>query len=291
MPAYGPEALAEQVLLLLGGAWVAVRMLGQHNPAAQVAASALTGATAEPGAGRAAPRATPFGPGSHPAGRATLDQEGTARRQVEGRRATCGLRDVMSSPVVTVAPDAHLKDVAATLVERGINAVPVVEEGDRLVGIVTEADLLTLEAALTPGARPGSLAAGKGPPHTAGEVMSRSVYTLTEDTDATDAARLMLRHRLKSVPVVAGDRVVGIVARRDLLRLVARGDNDIRADLQHRLQEQVHALQRLDLHVEDGVVTIDGPVGPLARQLVDALARTVPGVLEVRSTTSSADGR
>lgn len=127
-------------------------------------------------------------------------------------------RDVMSSPVVTVAPDAHLKDVAATLVEHGINAVPVVEEGDRLVGIVTEADLLTLEAALTPGARPGSLAAGKGPPHTAGEVMSRSVYTLTEDTDATEAARLMLRHRLKSVPVVAGDRVVALVARRDLLR-------------------------------------------------------------------------
>ena len=200
-------------------------------------------------------------------------------------------RDVMSSPVVTVASDAHLKDVAATLVERGINAVPVVEDGDRLVGIVTEADLLTLEAAFTPGARPGSLAAGKGPPHTAGEVMSRSVYTLTEDTDATKAARLMLRHRLKSVPVVAGDRVVGIVARRDLLRLVARGDNDIRGDLQHRLQEQVQALQGLELHVADGVVTIDGPVGLLGRQLVDALARTVPGVLEVRSTTSSADGR
>jgi CBS domain-containing protein len=163
-------------------------------------------------------------------------------------------RDVMSSPVVTVAPEVHLKDVAATLVEHGINAVPVVEEGDRLVGIVTEADLLTLEAALTPGAGPGSLAAGKGPPRTAGEVMSRSVYTLTEDTDATDAARLMLRHRLKSVPVVAGDRVVGIVARRDLLRLVARGDNDIRADLQRRLQEQVHALQRLDLQVEDGIL-------------------------------------
>jgi hypothetical protein len=48
--------------------------------------------------------------------------------------------------------------------------------------------------------------------------------------------------------------VVGIVARRDLLRLVARGDNDIRADLQRRLQEQVHALQRLDLQVEDGIL-------------------------------------
>ena len=84
--------------------------------------------------------------------------------------------------------------------------------------------------------------------------MSRSVYTVTEDTDATEAARLMLRHRLKSVPVVTGDRVVGIVARRDLLRLVARGDNDIRADLQRRLQEEVHTLQRLDLQVEDGIL-------------------------------------
>jgi CBS-domain-containing membrane protein len=82
--------------------------------------------------------------------------------------------------------------------------------------------------------------------------MSRSVNTLTEDTDATEAARLVLRHRLKSVPVVAGNRVVGTVARRDLLRLVARGDNDIRADLRHRVREEVHALQRLDLQVAMG---------------------------------------
>ena len=54
-------------------------------------------------------------------------------------------RDIMTSPVVTVAPDAILKDVAALLVERGINAVPVVDAGDRLCGIVSEADLLTLE--------------------------------------------------------------------------------------------------------------------------------------------------
>jgi hypothetical protein len=53
----------------------------------------------------------------------------------------------------------------------------------------------------------------------------------------------------------------------------------------------VHALQGLEFHVADGIVTIDGPVGPLARQLVDALARTVPGVLEVRSATPSADDR
>jgi CBS domain-containing protein len=197
-------------------------------------------------------------------------------------------REVMSSPVVTVPPDAPLKDVAATLVEHGINAVPVVDDGDRLVGIVSEADLLTLEA--TPGVRhrPGS-AARQGPPHTAREVMSHSVYTLTQDTDAAAAARMMLRHNLKSVPVVAGGRVVGMVARRDLLRLIARSDHDIRADLERRLKEELDALQRLAVDVADGVVTIDAAVGPLARQLLEGLARTVPGVTEVRTSQATTD--
>ena len=180
-------------------------------------------------------------------------------------------RDIMTSPVVTVPPDAQLKAVAALLVERGINAVPVVDAGDRLCGIVSEADLLALETA-----------AREHPPHTAREVMSQSVYTLAEDTDAAVAARMMLRHGLKSVPVVAGDRVVGIVARRDLLRLVARGDDDVRADLERRLRNEIALLQRLRVEVADGVVTVIG-AGDLGRQLVVGLARTVPGVVDVRS--------
>src|SRR4029450_2075433 len=133
-------------------------------------------------------------------------------------------KDIMTSPVVTVTPDTPLKDVAALLVERGINAVPVADAGNRLCGIVSGADLLTLEIATS----------GASPPHTAREVMTESVYTLAEDTDAAAAARMMRRHGLRSVPVVSGDRLGGIVARRDLLRLVARGDGDIRADLQAR---------------------------------------------------------
>jgi CBS domain-containing protein len=191
--------------------------------------------------------------------------------------------DVMSSPVVSVSPDASLKKVAATLVEHGINAVPVVGAGDRLVGIVSEADLLSLEAG--PGWGPAPVR-----PRTAGEVMRQSVYTLTGDTDATVAARLMLRHRLKSVPVLAGERVVGMIARRDLLRLIARSDHDIQADLDRRLKDEVQELQRLAMSVAGGVVTIDAAAGPLARQLLEGLARTVPGVVEVRSPQPGADG-
>jgi CBS domain-containing protein len=191
--------------------------------------------------------------------------------------------DLMSSPVVTVPPDAPLKEVAATLVEHGINAVPVVDAAARLIGIVSEADLLSLETGLGP-------TRGEVAPQSAREVMRQSVYTLTGDTDATAAARLMLRHRLKSVPVVAGERVVGMVARRDLLRLIARSDDEIRADLERRLKEELEALQRLALSVADGVVTIDATAGPLARQLLEGLAREIPGVVEVRTTQRGADG-
>ena len=184
------------------------------------------------------------------------------------------VRDVMASPVVTVAPDAALKEVASLLVERRINAVPVVDAGDRLIGIVSEADLLSLETGQV-------AAAGGAPPHSAGEVMRQSVYTLTGDTDATAAARLMLRHRLKSVPVVDADQVVGMVTRRDLLRLLARSDEDIRADLERRVAQELEALRHAVVEVRDGVVTVDAD-GP-CRQLVEQLARAVPGVVEVRS--------
>ena len=183
-------------------------------------------------------------------------------------------RDVMSRPVVSVGPDAQLKEVAATLVEHQVNAVPVVDDGGRLVGIVSEADLLTLEAAT--GARPR--------PSSARQLMSQSVYTVHQDTEVAAAARMLLRHNLKSVPVVAGGRVVGMVARRDLLRLVARGDREVRADLERRLEEELAALRRVSLDVVAGVVTVDGAAGPFGRQLLEGLARTVPGVAEIRTS-------
>jgi CBS domain-containing protein len=193
-------------------------------------------------------------------------------------------RDVMSRPVVTVRPDANLKEVAATLVEHGINAVPVVDDGDRLIGIISEADLLTLEPAAGTRHQPDS-ALSQRPPRTARHVMSQSVYSVHEGTDAAAAARMMLRHNLKSVPVVTGGRVVGMVARRDLLRLVIRGDHDIRADLERRLQDELDALQGVSVDVAAGVVTIGGAASPLGQQLVEGLARMVPGVVELRTAS------
>src|SRR4029453_16383362 len=73
-------------------------------------------------------------------------------------------------------------------------------------------------------------------------------------------------------------------------RLIARSDHDIQADLERRLEEEIQVLQRLAMSVAGGVVTIDAAAGPLARQVLQGLARTVPGVVEVRLTQRGAEG-
>ena len=192
------------------------------------------------------------------------------------------VREVMSSPVVCVPPDLPLKDVADLLVARAISAVPVVERGE-LVGIISEADLLPLELApdprahLTPPANlPGQL------PKVAGEAMTREVIALPEDADLAEAGRLLLERRIKSIPVVRGRRVVGIVARRDLLAVLARRDQDIARELEALLASELGAPSPYRVTVEDGSVTLTGPTDPTSRRLAGLLAREVPGVIEVR---------
>jgi CBS domain-containing protein len=192
------------------------------------------------------------------------------------------VRDVMSSPVITVSPDTRLKEVAELLVGHGISAVPVVEDGE-LVGIVSEADLVPLELAPDPRAH---LAPAADPPvdvpRVAAEVMTRAVVALHEDADAAEAGRLMLERRIRSVPVVRGRRVVGIVARRDLLEVLARHDEDIANDLETLLAAELGAPSRYRVTVRDGVVDLTGPPDPVDRRLATLLAQGVPGVLEVR---------
>ena len=186
------------------------------------------------------------------------------------------VRDVMSSPVVTVPPDMRLKDVADLLVRHGISAVPVVDGGE-LVGILSEADLVPLELAPDPRAHLAPLSQPPGGlPGVAGEAMTRAVVALPEDADTAEAGRLMLERRIKSIPVVRGRRVVGIVARRDLLEVLAR------SDLEALLAAELGAPSPYQTTVRDGIVELIGPTDPTSRQLATLLARGVPGVIEVR---------
>jgi CBS domain-containing protein len=192
------------------------------------------------------------------------------------------VREVMSSPVVTVASGMRLKEVAGLLVGRGIGAVPVVDGGE-LVGIISEADLLPLELAPDPRAHLASLAdLPVDVPRVAAEAMTREVVALAEEADTAEAARLMLERRITSIPVVRGRRVVGIVARRDLLEVLARNDEDIGRELRALLAAELGAPSPYRVAVRDGVVDLSGPSDPGSRRLAVLLARGVPGVVDVR---------
>ena len=192
------------------------------------------------------------------------------------------VRDVMSSPVVTVPPGMPLKEVARILVTRGISAVPVVDDG-ALVGILSEADLVPLELVPDPRAHLAPLPEASPPAfRTASEAMTRDVIALPEEADVADAGRLMLERRIKSIPVLRGRRVVGIVARRDLLEVLARSDEEIARDVEALLAAELGSPCPYRVTVRDGVVDLTGPPDPVDRRLATLLARGVPGVLEVR---------
>jgi len=192
------------------------------------------------------------------------------------------VREVMSSPVVTVPPDMPLKEVAKLLVTHGISAVPVVDAGE-LVGLLSEADLVPLELVPDPRAHLAPLPEASQPAlRIASEAMTREVIALPEEADVADAGRLMLERRIKSIPVVRGRRVVGIVARRDLLEVLARSDEEIACDVEALLAAELGSPSPYRVTVRDGVVDLTGPPDSVDRRLATLLTRGVPGVLEVR---------
>jgi CBS domain-containing protein len=116
------------------------------------------------------------------------------------------------------------------------------------------------------------------------EVMTTEVVALPEDADAAEAGRLMLARKVKSIPIVQGRRVVGIVARRDLLKVLARGDREIARDLEALFGEELGTPSPFRVTVHDGVVELSGPSDPTDRRLATLLARGVHGVAEIRFT-------
>ncbi|AVV44147.1 signal transduction protein [Streptomyces sp. P3] len=112
------------------------------------------------------------------------------------------VKEIMTTPVVTVTEDAAVSAVAAVLHGRRISAVPVLDAAGAVVGLVSEYDLL---------ARAGG---------NAGQVMTQAVVSVTEDTDVDDVRHLLVERRIRRVPVLAGGRLVGIVSRSDVVALL-----------------------------------------------------------------------
>ena len=144
-------------------------------------------------------------------------------------------RDIMSKPVVSVLPETPTREIARLLVEKGISAVPVVDGNGAPIGMVSEGDLIRPERAAREAWRQSWLEIfAEGEPlapeliswlqsqnHTARAVMSAPVITVSEDTELSEIARMLVTHRIKRVPVVRDGRVTGIVARDDVLRALA----------------------------------------------------------------------
>ncbi|HEY7792913.1 MAG TPA: CBS domain-containing protein [Gaiellaceae bacterium] len=210
------------------------------------------------------------------------------------------VKDVMTTDVVTLKPDSSLKDAARTLVERGISGLPVCDEKGRVVGVLSEADLLYKEAGPP---RPYRLLERLTEPRTLDayvkpdamsvrEAMTRPAVTIGSNRPLAEAARLLVAKRLKRLPVVDDGALVGIVTRADLVRAFARPDADIARELRDDVLARTLWIDPSDLVVDvnDGHVVLRGVVETKTEtQLVERLAARVPGVVSVTSELTSRD--
>ncbi|NML51082.1 CBS domain-containing protein [Streptomyces sp. R302] len=182
---------------------------------------------------------------------------------------------LMTDDVISARPDMSFRDVAKLLAEHDISGLPVVDADDHVVGVVSESDLPARRAP------------------TARGVMSAPAVTVHAEEAAADAARLMVRRGVERLPVVdEEERLVGIVTRRDLLRVFLRPDAEIR----RRIREEVLAdamdlpADAVDVHVLDGVVTLGGRVRLRSQAvMLRRLAERVEGVVAVVDRLSARD--
>ncbi|MCX5554657.1 CBS domain-containing protein [Streptomyces sp. NBC_00038] len=199
--------------------------------------------------------------------------------------------DLMTTSVVRVQRDANFKEIAKLLAECDITAVPVVDDDDRPVGVVSEADLLRKEAAqldpagLLPALHPRPADRAKAGATTAEGLMSSPAVTARPEWTVVEAARVMEQSRVKRLPVVdEAGRLVGVISRADLLHVFLRGDRAIREEIDRDVL--VHTLGiapgAVTAHVVDGRVSL---IGTVERKSVIAVAVRlcggVDGVVDV----------
>ncbi|MGY5032658.1 CBS domain-containing protein [Streptomyces sp. 900116325] len=211
--------------------------------------------------------------------------------------------DLMTDEVVSVLSVTSFKEVAKLLAQHNISGLPVLDEEDRVVGVVSESDLLSRQAEERPmrGGAPDAApwtttVSSFGAEVTAAEVMSTPAVTVHAEETAPDAARLMARRGVERLPVVDDeDRLVGIVTRRDLLRLFLRPDAEIRRRIIEDVVVGTMGLgaEAVAVHVIDGVVTLEGRLENRRQiAIMTRLAEQLDGVVAVIDhVTAHADYR
>jgi CBS-domain-containing membrane protein len=214
--------------------------------------------------------------------------------------------EIMTSPVKTIGPDATIEEAIGLLLSAHVSGLPVADADGRLVGLVSEGDFLHraelgtakrkprwIEFLLGPGEVAESYVMSHG--RKVHDVMTRDVATVSESASINEVVEVMERRKVKRLPVVSGDHLVGIITRADLLRALSKAvasesaapaepsDQAILDKLLAELSVQGFASPKtLDVTVDQGVVTLTGEIfDERQRPALVVAAENIPGVTKV----------
>ncbi|CAL9611011.1 CBS domain-containing protein [Streptomyces sp. enrichment culture] len=208
--------------------------------------------------------------------------------------------DVMTRTVVALSQGATFKDIARTMRQWAVSALPVLDDAGRVIGVVSEADLLRKEE-YRDGDPPGPVFRRRpGEPHkamavSARELMTAPAVTVHADAPLARAARVMARRQVKRLPVVDREGVLkGIVSRADLLKVFLREDGELAREIRDEIASGRFpaSMESVRVDVRDGVVTLTGHVPDLSLvPLAVRVVRSVEGVVDVHPVLSGPRGR
>ena len=207
------------------------------------------------------------------------------------------VRDVMTADVASVRIDATFHEVVQVLLDRNLSGLPVVDAVGRVVGVVTENDLLAKEA--YPPRQAGHsfgrailewvggqnpVAAKKATALRTADLMSQPPITIAPDASLHEAARRMIERNVKRLPVVKDGMLVGVVSRHDIVRVYARPDTTLAAEIEEMLFRSAYTPSdtQIRIRVEQGIAIVEGRVPYQSDvRIISNLVAAVDGVIRV----------
>ncbi|GHE13538.1 CBS domain-containing protein [Streptomyces alanosinicus] len=222
--------------------------------------------------------------------------QGTPSAQRPGRAPGAGMplvRDVMDVPAASLRDDLPYRDIARLLAREQVGALPVVDADDRVVGVVSESDLLAKVAFEASGHRPGRVGRlrerslyGKSKGETAADLMTSPAITVLPGATVAEAAWLAALSRLKRIPVTdSQDRLVGAVGRDALLLALIRDDAAIQAEVEDSIRAVCTPgdFKAVEVTVHDGIVELAGRVPSATGSRIVAEVETIADVAEIKN--------
>ncbi|MGW0771173.1 CBS domain-containing protein [Streptomyces sp. NPDC002676] len=208
------------------------------------------------------------------------------------------VRDVMDVPATSLRDDLPYREIARLLAREQVGAVPVVDAEDRVVGVVSESDLLAKVAFEASGHRPGRVGRlrerrlhGKARGETAADLMTSPAITVLPGATVAEAAWLAALSRLKRIPVTDHEgRLVGVVGRDALLQALIRDDAGIQAEVEDRIRAVCSPgdLKAVEVTVHDGIVELAGRVPSETGARLVAEVAEIADVVEVKNLLTAA---